>query len=50
MARNIVGFLIEIGRGALTIDTVKETIKKGERPTPLRTAPPQGLFLERIVY
>lgn len=50
MTRNIIGSLVELGRGALSKETINEAIKKGKRPNPLRTAPPQGLFLERIVY
>lgn len=50
MVRNIVGSLIEVGRGRLTIKDLEEAVKKGIRPSPLRTAPAKGLFLERIVY
>lgn len=50
MARNIVGVLVEIGRGALEENAIIEAFRDGIRPTPLRTAPPQGLFLEKIYY
>lgn len=50
MARNIVGALVELGRGKLTEEKIKEAIKKLKKPNPLRTAPAHGLFLEKIVY
>lgn len=50
MARNIVGVLVEIGRGALEERAIIKALIDGVRPTPLRTAPPQGLFLEKIYY
>ncbi|GAB6182306.1 tRNA pseudouridine(38-40) synthase TruA [Thermodesulfovibrio hydrogeniphilus] len=50
MARNIVGCLVEVGRGGLSMDNIQEAINTGKRPNPLRTAPPQGLFLEKITY
>lgn len=50
MVRNIVGSLVEVGRGGLTKRAIEEAIKNGRRPNPLRTAPPQGLFLEKIIY
>lgn len=50
MVRNIVGCMIELGRGRLTYEQIKKAITYGERPKPLRTAPPSGLFLERIFY
>lgn len=50
MARNIVGALVELGKERLTEETLKEALTTGNRPNSLRTAPPQGLFLERIIY
>ncbi|MEJ5227972.1 tRNA pseudouridine(38-40) synthase TruA [Thermodesulfovibrio sp.] len=50
MVRNIVGCLVELGRGALSENTIIEALKTGRRPNPLRTAPPQGLFLEKVFY
>uniref|UniRef100_A0A7C4ELC0 tRNA pseudouridine synthase A n=1 Tax=Thermodesulfovibrio aggregans TaxID=86166 RepID=A0A7C4ELC0_9BACT len=50
MVRNIVGCMIEIGRGKLTHEQIKKAIQKGERPKPLQTAPACGLFLEKIFY
>ncbi len=50
MVRNIVGCLVEVGRGGLSIDNIQEALNTGRRPNPLRTAPPRGLFLEKIFY
>ncbi len=50
MVRNIVGSIVEVGRGAVSLSAIAEALKTGKRPNPLRTAPPQGLFLERIIY
>ncbi len=50
MVRNIVGCLVEVARGGLTKGAIVEAMKTGRRPNPLRTAPPHGLFLEKIIY
>ncbi len=50
MARNIVGCLLDIGRNALPLGELKKAFEEGRRPNPLTTAPPQGLFLEKIIY
>ncbi|MEN2985571.1 MAG: tRNA pseudouridine(38-40) synthase TruA [Thermodesulfovibrionaceae bacterium] len=50
MVRNIVGALVEVGRGRLTIHNLEEAIRRGVKPSPLQTAPAKGLFLERVVY
>jgi tRNA pseudouridine38-40 synthase len=51
MVRRIVGTLVEVGRGKLKPADVRELL---ERPRPGATAewtaPPSGLFLERVVY
>lgn len=50
MVRQIVGVLAEIGRGTLTVEQAGAFMeKKSEQPAQL-TAPPSGLFLERIYY
>jgi tRNA pseudouridine38-40 synthase len=50
MVRRIVGVLVEIGRGALEPDAAA-TFLTGSSPTPARlTAPPSGLFLNRVYY
>jgi tRNA pseudouridine38-40 synthase len=50
MVRRIVGVLVEVGRGRLTMDEVEGFL---EQPSPIparATAPASGLFLERVVY
>jgi tRNA pseudouridine38-40 synthase len=50
MVRNIVGTLVEIGRGRIPADRIKEILRSCDRRLAGPTAPPDGLFLERIVY
>jgi len=50
MARNIVGTLIEIGRGRISVHRMEEILRSCNRKLAGPTAPPHGLFLERIVY
>jgi tRNA pseudouridine38-40 synthase len=50
MARNIVGTLVEIGRGRITPDKMKEILEAKDRRVAGKTAPALGLFLEKIVY
>lgn len=50
MVRRIVGVLVEVGRGNLSLGKVEEFIKtKSDEPARL-TAPPSGLFLEQVHY
>jgi tRNA pseudouridine38-40 synthase len=50
MVRRMVGVLVEIGRGALAPDAVRAFLQDGS-PAPARlTAPPSGLFLEKVYY
>jgi len=50
MVRRIVGVLVEIGRGKLMEKDIKYFLEH-ESPTPAKlTAPPSGLFLERVIY
>lgn len=50
MVRRMVGVLVEIGRGKLTEKDLKYFLEH-ESPTPAKyTAPPSGLFLERVTY
>jgi tRNA pseudouridine38-40 synthase len=50
MVRNIVGTLVEIGRGRFTADRQKEILESHDRKLAGPTAPARGLFLERIEY
>ncbi len=50
MVRQVVGVLAEVGRGKLSVNDVKRFIHtKSDEPAKL-TAPPSGLFLERVYY
>ncbi len=50
MARNIIGTLVDAGRGRIPPEKIKEILKSGDRRTAGRTAPARGLFLEKIRY
>jgi tRNA pseudouridine38-40 synthase len=50
MVRNIVGTLVEVGRGAKTPEWVKAVLQAENRQAAGPTAPPQGLFLMRVNY
>ncbi len=50
MVRRIVGMLVEVGRGNITYDSFGRLLKfRSDTPAPF-TAPPSGLFLERVLY
>jgi tRNA pseudouridine38-40 synthase len=50
MVRRLVGVLVEVGRGALDPRDVERLLREnGDAPAEL-TAPPSGLFLERVFY
>jgi tRNA pseudouridine38-40 synthase len=50
MVRRIVGSLVEIGRGNLSVGAFERLLTKKSRETAAWTAPPSGLFLERVLY
>ncbi len=50
MARNIVGTLVEVGRGRVSPSSLPEILKLRDRRSAGPTAPAQGLFLEKIEY
>ena len=57
MVRRIVGTLAEVGRGGLTVEDFTMLLTSPALPKKLRsfsipahTAPPSGLFLQRVVY
>ncbi|MBU3911732.1 MAG: tRNA pseudouridine(38-40) synthase TruA [Candidatus Omnitrophica bacterium] len=50
MVRNIVGTLIDVGRGRTNPDAVKDILKKRHRPAAGQTAPAKGLCLVRVFY
>ncbi|MBM4169150.1 MAG: tRNA pseudouridine(38-40) synthase TruA [Ignavibacteria bacterium] len=50
MVRQIVGILVEVGRGNVSNEEVRSFLR-GESDTPAKnTAPPSGLFLEGVYY
>lgn len=50
MVRRIVGVLVEVGRGRMTVETVKLFLESPSREPGRFTAPPSGLFLEKVEY
>lgn len=50
MVRNLVGLLVEVGRGRRAASEVSEILEGRDRRLAGPTAPPQGLFLMRIDY
>jgi len=50
MVRRIVGVLVEIGRGGLEPKAATEFLTAGSTMPARLTAPPSGLFLERVLY
>jgi len=50
MMRSIVGTLIEVGRGKIEPLKVKEILESKDRSLAGPTAPPQGLFLRKVLY
>ncbi len=50
MVRNLVGALVEVGRGKLTIEELKKILKAKKRTHGLAAAPAHGLFLMKVDY
>jgi len=50
MVRNIVGTLVEVGRGKQPAEWVADVLAAKDRNVAGMTAPPQGLFLVRVDY
>ncbi len=50
MVRNIVGTLVEVGRGKRKPDDMKDIIASRDRKIAGATAPAQGLFLKEVKY
>jgi tRNA pseudouridine38-40 synthase len=50
MVRNIVGTLVEIGRGLRTPQSFAELLGVRDRTKAGPTAPPHGLFLVEVKY
>lgn len=50
MVRNIVGTLVDVGRGAINVEEFAEIFAARDRTRAGRNAPPQGLFLVNVTY
>ena len=50
MVRSLVGALVAVGEGKLTPAQVREILESRIRTNIVQTAPPQGLFLEKVFY
>ena len=50
MVRNIVGTLVEVGRGKIEPEEVKSILKSQDRKKAAWVAPAKGLFLEKVFY
>jgi len=50
MVRNIVGTLVEVGKGRISPEAVKHLLETRDRTKAGPTASANGLFLERIIY
>jgi tRNA pseudouridine38-40 synthase len=50
MVRNLVGAFAAVGRGELLVDEFAALVKAKDRSLAPPTAPPQGLFLQKIFY
>ena len=50
MVRNIVGTLLEVGEGKISPSEIPEIIQSLNRRKAGRTAPPEGLYLAKVVY
>ncbi len=50
MVRILVGTLIEVSEGKISLDTIPDVIKSKKRKNAGFTVPPQGLYLNKTVY
>ena len=50
MVRSLVGALVAVGEGKLTPAQVRALLAARTRTAAVQTAPPQGLFLEKVFY
>lgn len=50
MVRRLVGALVEVGRGQLSVDDFARFLGQKSNEPARWTAPPSGLFLERVAY
>jgi tRNA pseudouridine38-40 synthase len=50
MVRSLVGAIVAVGGGKLTLAQLKELLETGQRIPAVKTAPPHGLFLMKVQY
>ena len=50
MVRAVVGTLFDIGRGKITLQQLEDILSACNRQAAGQSAPPEGLFLVRVVY
>ncbi|MDD3180677.1 MAG: tRNA pseudouridine(38-40) synthase TruA [Opitutaceae bacterium] len=50
MVRSLTGALINVGLGKLAPHDIARLLESAPRPPAVQTAPPQGLFLVRVIY
>lgn len=50
MVRNLVGTLVNVGKGKLTVDGFRKILAGGDRTKAGATAPAQGLYLYKVYY
>jgi len=50
MVRRIVGCLVEVGRGKLSVSDIENFLDNISNEPAKYTAPPSGLFLEQVIY
>jgi tRNA pseudouridine38-40 synthase len=50
LVRRMVGLMVEVGRGKVAAADVAGLLMRSARPLAELTAPPSGLFLERVLY
>ncbi len=50
MVRSLVGALVSVGEGNLSAAELKAILESGKRTPLVQTAPPQGLFLVKVLY
>lgn len=50
MARSLVGGIVAVGEGKLTLEQIRTILASRERTMAVKTAPPEGLFLAKVFY
>ena len=50
MVRSLVGLLVSVGEGKITVADVRAILASQERTARVLTAPPHGLFLVKVFY